>query len=87
MCVCVCVCVFLRIALVKSLHIMITTADGTHSLTLRNGWVALDSTLRDVGAEGGAHLVVSGEAPWELLSVWVTAIVLFQVPDRQRSSS
>ena len=40
---------------------------------------ALDTTLRDVGAEHHADSGVSGEAPWVILSIWVPTIVLFQV--------
>lgn len=46
----------------------------------------LGAALRDVGAEHGADPRVRGEAPGELLAVWVPAVVLSQVSGKQTKS-
>lgn len=56
------------------------------SLTPLTVGLILGAALRDVGAEHGADSWVRGEAPGELLAVWVPAVVLSQVSGKQEES-
>lgn len=46
----------------------------------------LGAALRDVGAEHHPDSGVHGEAPGELLAIWIPTVVLSQVSGKQKKS-